>query len=188
MKGGFPILFIIKIGAIEMIQICHNEKEKVYQAIRTGNIDAAAMSLPNLIDDILLTMKKHNLLKPLSFALEEKRRDNHHIPLDILLCLAVAAKMKQKTSLTDVPFAVTNAELLAELGWNIWNTERDINEGLFSESVMRKLIAKYSSEEWISFYNDYVQKQVLETMQLQPSIHILDCTKIPVNHNNENYK
>ena len=188
MKGGFPILFIIKIGAIEMIQICHNEKEKVYQAIRTGNIDAAAMSLPNLIDDILLTMKKHNLLKPLSFALEEKRRDNHHIPLDILLCLAVAAKMKQKTSLTDVPFAVTNAELLAELGWNIWNTERDINEGLFSESVMRKLIAKYSSEEWISFYNDYVQKQVLETMQLQPSIHILDCTKIPVNLNNENYK
>lgn len=138
-----------------MIQICHNEKEKVYQAIRTENIDAAAMSLPNLIDDILLTMKKQNLLKPLVSALEEKCKDNHHIPLDILLCLAVAAKMK-KTSLTDVPFAVTNAELLAKLGWNVWDTERNRKEGLFSESVMRKLIAKYNSEEWISFYNDYV--------------------------------
>lgn len=39
--------------------------------------------------------------------------------------------MKQKTSLTDVPFAVTDSELLAELGWNVWDTERNINEGLF---------------------------------------------------------
>lgn len=43
-----------------MIQICHKEKEKVYQAIRTGNIDATEMSFPNLIDDILLTMKRHD--------------------------------------------------------------------------------------------------------------------------------
>ena len=49
------------------------------------------------------------------------RRDNSHIPFDILLCLAVAAKLKCKTSLTDVPFAVAEAELLAELGWNFWN-------------------------------------------------------------------
>lgn len=34
---------------------------------------------------------------------------------DILLSLAVAAKFKCKTSLTDVPFAVTEAELLTEL-------------------------------------------------------------------------
>ena len=33
-----------------MIQICRKEKEKVYQAIRTGNIDAAELSFPNLID------------------------------------------------------------------------------------------------------------------------------------------
>lgn len=75
------------------------------------------------------------------------RRDNSHIPFDILLCLAVAAKLKCKTSLTDVPFAVAEAELLAELGWNFWNNERDGDEGLFSESVMRKLLAKYSSGE-----------------------------------------
>lgn len=28
MERGFPILFIIKIEAIEMIQICHNEKSR----------------------------------------------------------------------------------------------------------------------------------------------------------------
>ena len=41
-----------------MIQICRKDKEKVYKAIRTGKIDAAEMSFPNLIDDILLFMKK----------------------------------------------------------------------------------------------------------------------------------
>ena len=55
-----------------MIQICQKDKEKVFEAIRTGKIDAAEMSFPNLIDDILL-------------------------------CLAVAAKLKCKTRLTDVP-------------------------------------------------------------------------------------
>ena len=44
-----------------MIRICQKNKDKVYEAIRTGNIDAAEMSFPNLIDDILLTMKKHGL-------------------------------------------------------------------------------------------------------------------------------
>lgn len=46
------------------------------------------------------------------FRIVEQMKQN----FDILLCLAVAAKLKCKTSLTDVPFAVTEAELLAELG------------------------------------------------------------------------
>lgn len=145
-----------------MIQICRKDKEKVFEAIRTGKIDAAEMSFPNLIDDIILMMKKRGLTDRLAQALPDKRRDNSHIPFDILLCLAVAAKLKCRTSLTDVPFAVTEAELLAELGWNIWDNERNVNEGLFSESVMRKLLAKYKSGEWVSFYNSYVQESGLK--------------------------
>lgn len=171
-----------------MIQICRKDKEKVYEAICTGKIDAAEMSFPNLIDDILLTMKRRGLTAPLAQALTDKRRDNSHIPFDILLCLAVAAKLKRKTSLTDVPFAVTEAELLAELGWNLWDNERDVNEGLFSESVMRKLLAKYSSGEWVSFYNSYVREYLMKELDIQPCIHILDCTKVLVNLDNNNYE
>lgn len=133
-------------------------------------------------------MKEHGLTGLLAQALPDKRRDNSHIPFDILLCLAVAAKLKRKTSLTDVPFAVTEAELLAELGWNLWDNERDVNDGLFSESVMRRLLAKYSSGEWISFYNSYVQKHLMKELDAQPCIHILDCTKILVNLDNGNYE
>ena len=45
-----------------MIQICQKDKEKVYDAIRTGKIDAAEMSFPNLMDDIILTMKGRGLI------------------------------------------------------------------------------------------------------------------------------
>lgn len=150
-----------------MIQLCRKVKEKIYQAICSGKIDVADMTFPNLIDDIILTMKKHGLLDLLPSAIEDKRKENHHIPFDILLSLAVTAKLKIKTSLTDVPFAVNDAELPAELGWNVWDSERGINEGLFSESVMRKLPAKYNSGEWVSFYNDYVQKRLMEKMNIR---------------------
>ncbi|RAZ64798.1 transposase, partial [Klebsiella oxytoca] len=76
----------------------------------------------------------------------------------------VTAKLKGKTSLTDVPFAVTEAELLSELGWNLWDNEQDVNEGLFSESVMRKLLSKYTGDEWVSFYNKYVQEHLVKKL------------------------
>ena len=53
---------------------------------------------------------------------------------------------------------------------------------------MRKLLLKYTSEEWISFYNSYVQKYLTPKLNIKPDIHILDCTKIPVNLQNENYE
>lgn len=171
-----------------MMQICREDKEKVYAAIQKGHIDAADMAFPNLIDSIVLTMKHHGLLAPLAQSITDKRRENRHIPFDILMALAVTAKLKLKTSLTDVPFAVNDAELLSELGWNIWDTDRSINDGLFSEGVMRKLISKYTSEEWVDFYNHYVQNSLVEKLGIQPCIHILDCTKIPVNLENENYE
>lgn len=78
-----------------MIQICQKDKEKVYEAIRTGKIDAAEMSFPNLIDDIILMMKSRGITDSLAQAMPDKRMDNSHIPFGILLCLAVAAQPKQ---------------------------------------------------------------------------------------------
>ena len=171
-----------------MIQLCKRDNEKVLKAIRNGSIDAADISFPNLIDTIILSMKKKDILSSLANAIEDKRAENHHIPFYLLFVLAITAKLKLKTSLTDVPFAISDAELLAELGWNAWDNDREINKGLFSESVMRKLVAKYSSEEWICFYNCYVQDFLLKKTGFCPDIHILDCTKIPVNLQNENYE
>lgn len=167
-----------------MLQLSKNNKNKVLEAIKKGCIDAADMSFPNLIDSIVLKMKNIGLTNKLNESFEDKRKQNKHIPLDILLSLAITAKMKLKTSLTDVPFAVTDGKLLSELGWSMWDTGRTLEDGLFTEGVMRNLTVKYSAEELITSYNHYVQKIVIKDLNLAPSIHILDCTKIHVNLDN----
>ena len=49
-RGRFPTLSQ-QNWSNHMIQICKKDREKVYDAIRTGKIDAAEMAFPNLIDD-----------------------------------------------------------------------------------------------------------------------------------------
>ena len=132
----------IKAGNSIMVQISKKDKEKVLGALHSGKIDTAELALPALADSIMLTMKHHGFLEPFNEAFKDKRSDNLHIPSNILLALAITAKLKQKTSLTDIPFAVSDAGLLAELGWNTWDYGRNVTEGLFSESVMRKLVKK----------------------------------------------
>lgn len=174
-----------------MLQLSKNDKNRVLEAIKCGDIDAADLSFPNLIDTIILKMKNIGLISKLAESFKDKRKQNKHIPFDILISLAITAKMKLKTSLTDVAFAVTDAELLSELGWNIWDTDRNLEEGLFAEGVMRNLIKKYGDtekNEFIDSYNHYVQNVVMPSLDISPSIHILDCTKIKVNLDNANYE
>ncbi len=171
-----------------MVQISKKDKEKVLESIHSGEIDTAGLTMPALADSVVLAIKHHGFLELLNDAFKDKRSDNLHIPSNILLILAITAKPRQKTSLTDIPFAVTDTGLLAELGWNAWDYGCNVNELLFSGSVMRKLVKKYNSGELVSFYNHYVQDYVLENLGVQPCIHILDCTKIPVNLSNTNYE
>ncbi|SDE80034.1 hypothetical protein SAMN04488499_1021106, partial [Sporomusa acidovorans] len=147
--GEETILILLSLNLI--VRIRHGKAMPSYFILKMG----------------LVTMKQKNLLAPLADCLEDKRSSNQKIPFGILLILAVTAKLKLKTSLTDVPFAVTDAELLSELGWNVWDTERDLENGLFSENVMRRLIAKYDSDEFIAFYNRYVQEKLLPELRFQ---------------------
>ena len=171
-----------------MVQISKKDKEKVLEAIHSGKIDTAELALPALADSIMLAMKQQGFLEPLNDVFKYKRSDNMHIPSYILLTLAITAKLKQKTSLTDIPFAVTDAGLLAELGWNAWDYGCDANDGLFSENVMRRLVKKYSSEEMVSFYNNYVQDYVLKKIGIKTRkapIGFLPTNALPI-HNTIN--
>lgn len=131
-----------------MMKFSKKDNEKVLTSINEGNIDVADISFPNLIDTIILKMKNLGLLTKLTKAFKEKRGANSSIPLDIILSLAITAKMKLKTSLTDIPFAVTDSELLSELGWNLWDTDRKIEDGLLEEGALRNLVTKYNAEEF----------------------------------------
>jgi hypothetical protein len=85
---------------------------------------------------------------------------------------------------------------LAELGYNIIDTERGLEEGLLAEGTLRNWINKYESStsedvyshEFIDAYNQYAQKQILPALNVRPNIHILDCSGIEVQLNNGNYE
>ncbi len=84
----------------------------------------------------------------------------------------------------DVVFFINTENSVPEI-------ENSINIGNHTLSpwiVMRKLLAKYKSEEWVSFYNSYVKEHLMKKLDIQPCIHILDCTKVLVNLDNDNYE
>ncbi|MCF8002483.1 MAG: transposase [Halanaerobiales bacterium] len=171
-----------------MFKACKMNKQEVIKAIEEGNIDAADISYPNFIDDIILEMANMNLIYTFDEVLEDKRASkNSTIPLNIIITLSLTAKMKQMTSLFDIPFAITDCDTLAKLGWNLYSTDRDNKKGLISCGGIRNLINHYQAQDFVNFYNNYAQV-TLEDLNYDPALHILDCTKVDVNVDNDNYE
>lgn len=171
-----------------MIRVSKEDKSTVLRKIYSGDIDAAALSSSNLIDEIILAMKTHGILDCVKAGLPDKRYHNTEIPFELVMALAVAAKMKIHTSLTDIPYALNDHRTICGLGYSLWDTDRDLAAGLMSEGAIRHLIGKYSSDELFLSYNNIVQDHIMRTLDIQANIHILDCTKLPVYEKNYNYE
>jgi hypothetical protein len=118
----------------------------------------------------------------------DKRRRNKQIPLPIIITLSVAAKLKQHTSLTDIPFAITDGQTLAELGYGMWDTERDLAKGLLDEGTIRNLLGKYEAAEFVEGYNHCVREHILPKAGVIADVHLLDCTELEVALDNANYE
>lgn len=171
-----------------MIKICKENKESVLRKIYTGAFDNVAASVSNLVDDIILSMHKSGILACLANKLPDKRAHNTTIPFELVMALSVAAKMKTNTSICDVPYAITDHRVLAELGYNIIDTEKDLKTGMMTESSLRFLFGKYEAKELFKSYNEVVQEQIMPKLNYKPNIHILDCTELSVNLDNNNYE
>lgn len=171
-----------------MIKVCKLNQESVIRQITNGTFDNVSLSESNFADDIVLSMYEQGILGCLSNSLKDKRRVNSSLPFDLILSLAIAAKMKVKMSLSDIPFAIQDHRVLAKLGYNIVDTDGKLKEALMRESSLRLLLGKYNSDELFSAYNDTVQNHIMPKLNAQPDIHILDCTDLEVNLDNENYE
>lgn len=169
-----------------MLRLVKNDKNKVLQQVRNQVLDGIVASNSNLVDDIILSMLRDGVLDCLNDGFPDKRKKNSTIPLSFIMALAIAAKMKVKTSLTDIPYAIQDHRALAELGYNVLNDDAD--DGWLTEGTIRHLVGKYKSQDLIDYYNDVVQNHIYRTFNISPDIHILDCTKIAVNFDNENYE
>lgn len=171
-----------------MIRISREDSKTIARLVTDGRIDAAMLSTTSLVDDIILSMKQHGIVECMRKGFVDKREENSSVPFQLFLSLAVAAKMRLNTALTDIPFALQDHRTISELGYALWSNKRDLNTGLMSEGTIRAMLDKYSADDFISGYNATVQKHMLPLMNRHPDIHILDCTKLQVNHTNSNYE
>lgn len=168
-----------------MLTICKNNRNQVEKSIKNKQLDAIIPSSSDIIDEIILAMIQDGVIDCLHNPLSDKRRHNSYVPFKLVMALAIASKMKIRSSLTDIPYAISDHRVLAELGYNLINHNK---EELFTEGTIRHLLGKYTSEEWINYYNDTVKRNIFAKKGIETNIHILDCTKIAVNFDNENYE
>lgn len=171
-----------------MLKINEENKKEVLEGINKGRISGAEISSPNFIDSIILEMKRKGVLEELKHIITDKRKANAVIPIDFIWTLAITAKMKIHTSLTDIPYAIMDAEVLSELGYSLLSAEQDLEKGLMDEGSIRHLLGKYEAKELIEGYNECVQRHILPKMGVEATIHILDCTELEVELKNENYE
>ncbi|MDD3341578.1 MAG: transposase [Bacilli bacterium] len=167
-----------------MIKICKQNQDDILKKIYSNEFDRVEISQSNFADDIILSMYNNGIIDCLANSIIDKRAKNTTIPFNLIMILSIAAKMKSKTSLSDIPYAITDHRTLSKLGYNIANTEN----GIMRESSLRFLLGKYDSEEILKSYNNTVQKYIMKNSGICPDIHILDCTEISVNIDNKNYE
>ncbi len=168
-----------------MLTLCKENKNAIKKLVKNKGLNNIVISNSNLIDDIILSMQRDGIIDCLDKGFPDKRRHNSFIPFKLIIALAVAAKMRIHTSLTDIPLAIKDHRVLAELGYNL---KFDNKNELFSEGTIRYLLTKYTNEDLIAYYNNVVQKHIMPLKDIRPNIHILDCTKISVNKFNQNYE
>lgn len=171
-----------------MLKMCIEDRTSVIEQVKNGKLDAMELSTTNLVDEILLSMHDHGLLKYLENGISDTRAHNITVPYSVVLTSAIAAKMKVQTSLTDIPCAISDHRLLAKLGYALVDKENCVGKSLMTEGSIRFLVGKYSAEDFIAGYNTTVQKYIMPHMDMIPNIHILDCTDIEVNFQNTNYE
>lgn len=113
------------------MRICKQDNNSILRSIYSGEVDAISISTTSLVDEVILSMHRHGILSCVRDAFPDKRASNTAVPFDIILALAIASKMRQHTSLTDIPFALTDHRTLSELGYAIYGD--DLSDGIMSD-------------------------------------------------------
>ena len=168
-----------------MLTICKNNKDEIKKLIESKNLRDIVISNSDLIDDIILSMCHDGIIDCLANGFSDKRRHNSYVPFKLIIAMSIAAKMKIHTSLTDIPTAIQDHRVLAEIGYNLISDDK---EDFFTEGTIRYLLSKYTNESLIDYYNSVLQNRIMPLKDIKPNIHILDCTKIAVNFDNQNYE
>lgn len=168
-----------------------NNKERIIEEINENKLENIFNIIPNLSDKVLdYNEKNYNIVEMIKDTFEDQRVYNSEIPTALFLLSGIQSRMKQQFSISELPLALTSKEITNKMNLNIVYEEK---EGLLKESNIRAWLSKYKEEKlefnnyFIKYFNKLTRKY-LEKANINSNIHILDCSILDVNYNNENYE
>jgi len=135
------------------------------------------------------------LIDELSNSFPDPRKECE-ITIKQILSASIAGHFQDMYAMSQSPYALHSPTLLAELGLNakvLLEGEGISRRGTkdnapFNGDVIRKILDDLTPKELIRWYNCHVGRAYLEQANYEPSIHILECTELEVNIENENYE
>ncbi len=177
------------------LQIIYQDQEKIIKKLNTGDVDAIELAVEQITDEFMIYGLRGSLIDELSNTFPDPRKQEE-ISTKIILSASIAGHFADMYALSQSPYALHSPILLAELGLNVKMLSK--GEGIskrgtkqnapFNGDVIRKMLIKISPKELICWYNKNIGKAYLRQSGYRPSFHILDCTDLEVNIDNENYE
>lgn len=168
-----------------------NNKERVIEEINENKLENVFNIIPNLSDKVLdYNEINYSITNIINETFEDKRIYESEIPSALFLLSGVQSRMKQQFSISELPLALTSKKITEELGVNIAYNQ---NDGLLKESNIRAWLQKYESKKlefnnyFINYFNNF-NKIYLSNSNTTCNIHILDCSILDVNLENDNYE
>jgi hypothetical protein len=177
------------------LQIIYQNQEKIIKKLNTGDVDAIELSVEQMTDEFMIYGLRSGLIDELSKTFPDPRKEEE-ISTKQILSASIAGHFQDMYALSQSPYALHSPTLLAELGLNV--KVLSAGEGIsrrgtkqnapFNGDVIRKMLNSIKPEDLINWYNKNIGKAYLRQSGYRPSFHILDCTDLEVNFDNENYE
>ena len=177
------------------LQIINQNQEKIIKKLNTGDVDAIELSVEQITDEFMLYGLRSGLIDQLSKTFPDPRKEEE-ISTKQILSASIAGHFQDMYALSQSPYALHSPTLLAELGLNV--KVLSAGEGIsrrgtkqnapFNGDVIRKMLNSIKPEDLINWYNKNIGRAYLRQSGYRPSFHILDCTDLEVNFDNENYE
>lgn len=171
-----------------------NNKERVIEEINENKLENVFNIIPNLSDKVLdYNQKNYNITSIIEKTFDDKRTYESEIKTSLFILSGVQSRMKQQFSISELPLALTSKEIIKQLDYNISYSNED---SLLKEANIRSWLGKYEQTEkdyinynnyFVDYFNNFT-KNYLDEANITCNIHILDCSILDVNINNENYE
>jgi len=180
---------------MDNIQILRQHPNKVLESFKRGEIERMELAVEQITDEFMVYALRGGLIDVLSKSFPDPRKECE-ISIRQILSASIAGHFQDMYALSQSPYALHSPTLLAELGLNVkvlFEGEGISRRGTsdnapFSGDVTRKMLGDMTIQELVDWYNRIVGDAYLGQVNYSPSFHILDCTELGVNLDNENYE